>query len=288
MSKIQDPITNQNLSLIGRYVKDLPEWVKEASMEQLFDAVPANLFAADGALPCHTKLATFLSRAYFTVQQNQIEGSKAASIEGKLAGFEKQWGIDATEKETLVKQIKTAMSVLSVDQLANALLNKVASGSNIQLDHLVLACRELVSQGCLNPRVHKLAMIAPVARFKTFVQDLVSAYGTETAKTAAVQLMTCSHSSAQDRITEVLSGINLDPKKFVAKAASLESQSHFDVRIDSGDYPRDVVIKQLPKIAAVTGLPLTCGDLDVPAANWERVIASSDKITQRRIQTCVA
>lgn len=286
--KIQDPITNQNLSLIGQYIDVLPDWVKEASMEPLFDEVPANLFAADGALPCHTKLATFLSRAYFTVQQKQIERNRAEKIEAKLASFERQWRIDPTEVEVVVNQIKVAQAIPTVDELGQQLLNKVAAGSNIQLDHLVVACRELVSQGCTLPRVHKVAMITPVADFKAFIRDLARKHGNEQAKTAAAELLQSSHEAAQQHVAEVLSGINMDPRRFISKIAALPEQEHFDVRIDAGDYPRRTVIQQLPKIAAITGLPVICGDLDVPAANWESIITGCDKVTQRRIQTCVA
>ena len=290
MTDLQDPLTNQNLSMLAQFAGEVPLWVKQASTESLHEEVPQSLFAWGKRLPCHSKLATFLSRLYFEIQRDELGEKEAQQIDAKLAGFELQWDIDPKDVASAVGDIRRNKMIPTIEALGNALINKMAGGQALPLGDIVRACRQLCENGSTNPRIQKLAAYLPVKGFKQQIVDLVSAYGGEQSKTAATYLCSLSHKDAQDKFPELLDTIAasvLGPRQFERKVASMEHQEHFDVRLAGYDYPRAQVLKALPKVAAMLNLPVMHGDIDLPVADWEQKIASFDLQTQRDIQRLV-
>lgn len=288
MTFIQDSLTNQNLSVLQQYVGQLPGWVKEASMQDLQQEVPAKLFAYQGKrFPCSTKLATFLSRLYFEIQRDDLNHTVQRDIDAKLSSFESQWGISQAEIDASIADIQANLAVPGIQAVSQQLVNKVASGTVIPCGELVRACRELVDQGSENPVIHKYAMYEPLAGVPAFMRDLATRYGTEDDIAAAAKLSKLSHRQIQTKIAEFLDRFDaklLTPKILDRRLSGLAKQASFDVLIAGCHYPRERVVGALSKIAAVVGVPVTCGDFEIPAADWETKLAGLDLANQRRVQ----
>lgn len=255
---------------------------------------------ASNRFPCHNKVATFLSRLYFEIQREHMNSNQAEKVNAKIASFERSYAIDSSEIESVTNQIKDSLSEPTLNQLAQRLNNKVASCCEmIPMGDIVKSARELSDKGCDHGFVQKWAFGKPIVRIKQVMisiahdmpgDDEESKSKKEAALNAAYELSTLPHKQVQERLPEFLNKVASTPQEVLRthkKLSTVPTQEEFDVFIDGKDYPRSLVKSKLPKIAALTNLPVITNGLMLPTARWEEIISTADKRTQRAVEDCL-
>jgi hypothetical protein len=297
-----DFVNDANLVFLSSHCSDLPEWVKQAELPippdgQVPDSQYGYRHESIRRFPCWTKVATFLSRAYFEIQKARFDKPTRNAIERKLSGFENQYAIDTSE---LKQSIQHVLAVPTGIQLARRLQNKVACGRcDMGLGDIIGSARELFGQGVDHPFVEEMSFNKPVRKVKKIIIQIIQGMpdGTEEekeekqeAKQAAAMLLTRPHREIQRDWGPVLNLAAHSPAR-VKKVASLlrqaGTQPEFDVRIGDVDYDRQQVIRNLPKLAAVSGLPVVRPDIVIPVADWETRLTNADPLSVRKLHAAL-
>jgi len=88
--------TNKTQFLVIFDAFDVPEFVKKASTDEAdtIQSLPSSAYAGVNTFPTHTKAATWMSCAYFLLNEQDVPKDTRPAIEDRLKSAAQDWGID--------------------------------------------------------------------------------------------------------------------------------------------------------------------------------------------------
>jgi len=293
---MRDITSNPNFSMLQHTVDHatLPDFVKEASLDQLGleSEIPTAAYAyrqgVKQALPCHNKSACFVSRLYFEAQRHELDSKLAADVEAKLAGFERMHDIDPELIAPAVNSIRASQLVpLSAAKMAStAAMTYAREPNRWTADQLVTVARELKTAGAENQFVSDWVFDRPLKNAGRQIRAIANQYANEKLAELANQAGNTPARQLPElmpKLAGLLNAVLKSNQSTQRKLAGLEYLDDVPVRIGRFDVPVAKLLPHLPKIAALTNLPVVHQHIRIPTDRWEQVIEQSPPAMQQKI-----
>lgn len=288
--------SNPNLSKIAHLVgeSELPDYVTSAALDNLGleQEISPQGFAAriDGKnyLPCHTKAACVVSRAYFEVQRPTLDDKLAARISAKLGAFESNYGIE-TEITKRIQKVASIANKAAVSPDFQALLLERQFHRNplsYLPSELIAASRELKTAGVVTGFTREWLFDQPLRHVAHITETM--AKNREHPKIAEIgskiaELPPRHQNSKLGELADELFRHEMSHYEVKKILNDIPRSDSFDIRLLNQDVPRSKVAAALDKIDVHTDLSVKVASFNAPKANWDEIIEQAEPHVQRRI-----
>jgi len=260
---------------------DLPEWVKTASLDEAIDCKNSQAYAdlIRNRLPCHTKLACYLSHLYYESTKDSLPTNERTTIEGRLKKHAANYDIEQDVTNIagwFVTEPKLAEAVITRRLIQNV--------NAFPIQDIILYARDLTAADKSTPESSKFASDWSFDRqFKNLSYEMAdllrrcgktemfdSLYG----KTASTPLTITPRQSAA-----AFPAMASNVAKLLPTFTPSDLKSEFD-KFASYEYPvlavgnqihllESEVKKWVNVIDKLANIPLIDTGLPIPRRNWQ-------------------
>ncbi len=295
---LTDIQSNNNLSLVAQllHLAEAPEYVRRATPAEAGVAMEkhANYFAdpINRCLPVHTKVACYLSRAYFEVQRDSLPEGRAKSIEDKLAHMEQVHEI-ASDCNRL-KEVVESQKQNSPEAIDTRMGRKLASGAiQASPDSLIVIARHL-AETCPKLAEHPMSFTSRWAfdeQFHNLGSNLRALhYRYPQHKQAifdlAAEVEAMSPRKQLEEFPEIaakLAAFEPNLKVLHNHLSKLPVAPGKQIKLAGCIFPEEVVAESLCSLHKIASVPLVRLPLATPVPGWQDQLESLDRGQQQKL-----
>lgn len=295
---IADVQSNSNLSLVARVLQlaGPPDYVRQATLTDAGAGIEkqASYFAdpASCLFPIHTKVATYLSRAYFEMQRDELPRSRQQAIEAKIAEMEGWHKI--AEDTSRIREVIASERANTPEAIDRNFSRKLASGAIApKPDALITIARHLAntqpklaespfsftSKWAFNRQFHNMdanlrALAHRYANHKTAIYELSEAVGRLTPRQQVEQLPAIANKMAE-----------FEPNLTVLqrRLAEMPKADAPQVKLASFIFREGDVRSRLCDLHKLASEPLINAPINTPVVGWQDQLESLDNAQQQKL-----